>query len=73
MEPEELPAKPFHPVPDWRAAHFSAYGQTQPPVGAGVGPVKHEKDETLGVVAPSPLIAIEELAALHQVKGLGEA
>jgi len=36
-------------------------------------PIEHEKDETFGVVAPSPLVTVKELAARYQVIGLGEA
>lgn len=73
MEPEEFPAEPFHPVPDWSAAHFPAYGQPQTPRVVGAGPIKHEKDETFGMIPPSSLITFEEFTAFYQVTGLGEA
>ena len=33
---------------------------------------KHEKDEALGMVAPSPLVTSKELRTLDQAKGPGK-
>ena len=68
VESEEFPQEPFHPVSQHRMAGFLAHGQPQPPMGRG-WPDEHEKDETLGVVAPASLVAVQELLALDEVIG----
>lgn len=72
VKPEEFPQKPFHPVAKRGVAGLLAHGQPQPPMGVRGWPVEHEKDETFGVVAPSPLVTVKELSALDQVKGPGK-
>ncbi len=69
VEPEKFPQKPLHPVAKRGVAGLLAHRQPEPPVRRLGWPDKHEKDEALGMEAPSPLVTIEELLALDQVKG----
>ncbi len=69
VEAEELPQKPLHPVTMRGMTDFPADGQPHPPVVGRDWPLKHEKDESLGMVASALLVTVKELLALDQAKG----
>jgi len=69
MEPEKFPQEPFHAVAVRGVAGLLAHSQPQPPVRRRGWLIEHEKDEALGMEAPSPLVTVEELLAPNQAKG----